>query len=157
MQARSHGAVSAAISTEPAKPSSPHGASPSSARDFPGTALAIQLLSEAAAAASPRHLRIALVDPRAEIGAGVAYATRDYPYPLNVAAGQMSLDGAQPRRFPRLPEAQGIHAAAGDYLPRQVYGDYLRARFARSARGSADDRRVRAPPRQRAGSCAAQR
>ena len=57
---------------------------------FSGTALAIHLLREAAAAASPRHLRIALIDPRPEIGAGVAYATRDYPYPLNVAAGQMS-------------------------------------------------------------------
>lgn len=103
MQAISHGAVHAAISSTPETKVSGHpwrvaivGAG------FSGTALAIHLLKEAASAASPRNLRIDLIDPRSEIGAGVAYATRDYPYPLNVAAGQMSI----------------------------VYGDYLRARFA---------------------------
>jgi uncharacterized NAD(P)/FAD-binding protein YdhS len=60
----------------------------------------------------------------------VAYATRDYPYPLNVAAGQMSVDSARPGDFLDYLKTQGIHAAAGDYLPRQVYGDYLRARLA---------------------------
>jgi uncharacterized NAD(P)/FAD-binding protein YdhS len=97
---------------------------------FSGTAAAIHLLKEATAAASPRSVRIVLIDPRPRIGAGVAYATRDYPYPLNVAAGQMSLDGAHPRDFLDYLKTQGIHAAPGDYLPRQVYGDYLRARFA---------------------------
>jgi uncharacterized NAD(P)/FAD-binding protein YdhS len=97
---------------------------------FCGTVVAIQLLRRAAAAATPGALRIVLVDPRAEIGAGVAYATRDYPYPLNVAAGQMSLDSAKPGDFLDFARGQGIHAAAGDYLPRQVYGEYLRARFA---------------------------
>lgn len=101
---------------------------------FSGTTLAIQLLRQADSA----PLRIVLVDPREEIGAGVAYATRDYPYPLNVAAGQMSLDSASPRDFLEFLELQGIHAAAGDFLPRQVYGEYLRARFdtARAAAAS---------------------
>ncbi|HTU67421.1 MAG TPA: FAD/NAD(P)-binding protein, partial [Steroidobacteraceae bacterium] len=72
----------------------------------------------------------------AELGAGVAYATRDYPYPLNVAAGQMSLDAAQPRDFLEYLRDTGIHAEAGDYLPRQVYGEYVRARF-ESARAAA--------------------
>ena len=139
MQARSHGAVSAAISTTPETNVSGHpwrvaivGAG------FSGTTLAIHLLKEAASAASPRNLRIALIDPRSEIGAGVAYATRDYPYPLNVAAGQMSVDSARPGDFLDYLKSQGIHAAAGDYLPRQVYGDYLRARFAEA--------RAAAPP-----------
>ena len=103
---------------------------------FSGTAVAIHLLSEAAAARSPTTLRIALIDPHPEIGAGVAYATRDYPYPLNVAAGQMSVDGTRPGDFLDFLRSQGIHAAAGDYLPRQVYGDYLRTRFA-AARAAA--------------------
>jgi uncharacterized NAD(P)/FAD-binding protein YdhS len=131
MQARSHGAVSAAISTVPGTRNSGRawhiaiiGAG------FSGTALAIHLLKEATLAASPRRVHITLVDPRPEIGAGVAYATRDYPYPLNVAAGQMSVDGARPGDFLEYLTTQGIHAAPGDYLPRQVYGDYLRARFA---------------------------
>lgn len=92
---------------------------------FSGTAVAIQLLRQPPA----DDTRIVLIDPRAEIGAGVVYATRDYPYPLNVAAGQMSLDSAAPRDFLEFANSQGIHAAEGDYLPRQVYGDYLRARF----------------------------
>src|SRR6476646_3371170 len=62
---------------------------------FCGTALAIQLLRRAA----DTPLRIVLIDPRATPGAGVAYAARDYPYPLNVAAGHMSLDGASPADF----------------------------------------------------------
>ncbi len=92
---------------------------------FSGTAVAIGLLRN-----PPDHAtRIILIEPRAQIGAGVVYATRDYPYPLNVAAGQMSLDPDTPRDFLEFARLQGIHAAEGDYLPRQVYGDYLRARF----------------------------
>ncbi|HUQ11021.1 MAG TPA: FAD/NAD(P)-binding protein [Steroidobacteraceae bacterium] len=92
---------------------------------FSGTALAIQLLR----VASSTPLKITLIDPREEIGAGIAYAARDYPYPLNVSAGQMSLDTSRPHDFLDHVNAQGIHAAAGDFLPRQVYGEYLRARF----------------------------
>jgi uncharacterized NAD(P)/FAD-binding protein YdhS len=139
MQARSHGAVTAAIPTTPETNDSGRvwrvaivGAG------FSGTALAIHLLKEAAASTSTCSLRISLIDPRSEIGAGVAYATRDYPYPLNVAAGQMSVDGNRPGDFLDYLKSQGIHAAAGDYLPRQVYGDYLRARFAEA--------RAAAPP-----------
>jgi len=131
MQAISHGAAKSALSTTPETSAAGHvwrvaivGAG------FCGTALAIHLLKEAASAASPRRLRILLIDPRAEIGAGVAYATRDYPYPLNVAAGQMSVDSGRPGDFLDYLKSQGIHAEPGDYLPRQVYGDYLRARFA---------------------------
>ena len=43
-----------------------------------------------------------------------------------------------PVTFSTICKSQGIHAAAGDYLPRQVYGDYLRARFAEA--------RAAAPP-----------
>src|SRR4051794_21717454 len=82
---------------------------------FCGTLVAIRLLRAAIA-----PTRVVLIDSRAEIGAGVAYATRDYPYPLNVAAGQMSLDSAAPQDFLAFVQAQGIRASAGDYLPRQV-------------------------------------
>jgi uncharacterized NAD(P)/FAD-binding protein YdhS len=99
---------------------------------FSGTALAIKLLDRAA-----QPLAITLIESRAEVGAGVAYATRDYPYPLNVAAGQMSLDAAQPHDFLEFLRAQGIDAQPGDYLPRQVFGDYLRARFDAAGRRAA--------------------
>ena len=91
-----------------------------------GTTVAIQLLRRVA----PGSVRILLIDSRDEAGAGVAYATRDYPYPLNVAAGQMSLDPTHPHDFLEFARGQGIDATAADFLPRQVYGDYLRARLA---------------------------
>lgn len=137
MQARSHGAADAAttIPPDPETRASPWHVAIVGA-GFSGTAVAIHLLKQAAALASPRPMRITLIDPRGEIGGGVAYATRDYPYPLNVAAAQMSVDGSRPTDFLDYIRAEGIHAAPGDYLPRQVYGDYLRARFA-AARAAA--------------------
>ena len=139
MQARSHGAVSAAESSSPEtqRPETDWHVAIVGA-GFSGTALAIHLLKAATAARSLPRIRITLVDPRAELGGGVAYATRDYPYPLNVAAGQMSVDSTRPGDFLDYLKSQGIHAGTGDYLPRQVYGDYLRARFA--------DARAAAPP-----------
>jgi uncharacterized NAD(P)/FAD-binding protein YdhS len=99
---------------------------------FSGTAVALRLLRQH----WTTPVGILLADPREEIGAGVAYATRDYPYPLNVAAGQMSIDSAYPRDFLDYLCDEGIHAGPGDYLPRQVFGEYLRARLA-TARASA--------------------
>jgi len=99
---------------------------------FSGTALAIHLLRQRSTA----PIDVVLVDPRTELGAGVAYATRDYPYPLNVAAGQMSLDSSRPRDFLDYLCDQGIHAEPGDYLPRQVFGEYVREQF-RQAQDSA--------------------
>jgi len=92
---------------------------------FSGISVACHLLRQPTSA----PLRIVIYEPRAEIGAGVAYAPRDYPYPLNVAAGHMSLDASNPGDFLDFARSQGVAAAAGDYLPRQLYGEYLRARF----------------------------
>jgi uncharacterized NAD(P)/FAD-binding protein YdhS len=100
---------------------------------FSGTTVAIHLLRNL------RHpARIVLIDPREETGAGVAYATRDYPYPLNVAAGQMSFDSERPQDFLEYARAVGIHAAPGDYLPRQVFGEYVRSRFAEARAANPD-------------------
>lgn len=135
MQAIHQGAVTAAETFFPERTIAVIGAG------FSGTAVAIQLLRRLGAASPRGNLRIVLIDPRPEPGAGVAYSTRDYPYPLNVAAGQMSLDAARPTDFLDFVRLQGIHATAGDYLPRQVYGDYLRARLQEAraqARGRAE-------------------
>jgi uncharacterized NAD(P)/FAD-binding protein YdhS len=53
---------------------------------FSGTVLAVNLL---------RHItdvptRIVLIEREAEVGCGVAYAARSFPYLLNVPAGRMS-------------------------------------------------------------------
>jgi hypothetical protein len=110
---------------------------------FSGISVAIQLLRQHGAGPS----RVVLVEPRAELGAGVAYATRDYPYPLNVAAGQMSLESRSPDDFLEFANAQGIDASAGDFLPRQVYGDYLRARLDAAREGIVPREGPTSPPR----------
>jgi uncharacterized NAD(P)/FAD-binding protein YdhS len=132
MQASNHGAVHAAESFDAQRTIAIVGAG------FSGTAVAIGLLRRVRSGGFNGILRIVLIDPRTEIGAGVAYSTRDYPYPLNVAAGQMSLDATSPGDFLEFVKQQGIHASAGDYLPRQVYGDYLRARFEEARAGSGE-------------------
>ena len=48
----------------------------------------------------------------------------------------MSFDAAQPHDFLDFAHQQGIHAAPSDYLPRQLYGDYLRARFSATCTAS---------------------
>ena len=135
MTGSSHGAAAAA-----AAPSSQRGARVLAivGGGFSGVCLAIHLLRQP----TSRDLRIVILEPRAELGAGVAYATRDYPYPLNVAAGQMSLDAAQPDDFLEFARSQGIHATAADYLPRQVFGEYLRARFAAQVQSAPAGRRA---------------
>jgi uncharacterized NAD(P)/FAD-binding protein YdhS len=139
MKGLSHGAASAATQTNLAASPTTHTDNPASAArviaivggGFSGISVATHLLRQPTSA----PLRIVIFEPRAELGAGVAYAARDYPYPLNVAAGQMSLDASNPGDFLDFARSQGVAAAAGDYLPRQLYGEYLRARFeaARSA------------------------
>src|SRR5262245_27189 len=88
---------------------------------FSGTCLAIHLLRFPAAV----RPQVILIEPRERAGCGLAYAPRDYPYPLNVTASQMSLDVAHPADFLEFARGQGIHASEGDYLPRHVYGEYL--------------------------------
>ncbi len=105
---------------------------------FSGTCLAIHLLRQPTRA----RLNILLIDPRETPGAGVAYAARDYPYPLNVAAGAMSLDTSVPDDFLKFARSQGIDAAPGDYLPRQFYGEYLHHRFLQASREAPSNLRV---------------
>ena len=101
---------------------------------FTGTTLATRLLREASA--EPMH--IVLIERSAELGRGVAYALHDHPYLLNVPAGQMSADSARPADFLEFVRQRGIEAGPDDFLPRSLYGDYLRARLdeARRAAGA---------------------
>ena len=99
---------------------------------FCGVSVAIHLLRQP----TGTPLSIVIYEPRAELGAGVAYAPRDYPYPLNVTAGQMSLDASNPADFLDFARSQGVAAGAADYLPRQLYGEYLRARFEKARAGA---------------------
>ena len=146
MQGKSHGAAQAATESNTAAHAalSTHSTSPARTiaivgGGFSGLCVATHLLRQAGGT----PLRVVIYEPRHELGAGIAYATRDYPYPLNVAAGQMSLDAARPRDFLEYACAQGIRATAADYLPRQLYGEYLRARFAETCGAATADTAAR--------------
>jgi uncharacterized NAD(P)/FAD-binding protein YdhS len=93
-----------------------------------GCLVAAQLLRQAR-----QPQRILLFERMSEVGRGVAYGT-DFPgHLLNVPAGRMSAFPDEPGHFlswvvarvgqPGFPATAG----AGDFLPRQLYGKYLRA------------------------------
>ena len=90
--------------------------------------MAAQLLRQAR-----RPQRILLFERMSEVGRGVAYGTDFSGHLLNVPAGRMSAFVAEPGHFLGWVEARvgqpGFPAAvaAGDYVPRRVYGNYLRA------------------------------
>jgi len=92
---------------------------------FSGTALAINLLR----LASERPLSIALISD-AGWARGIAYARRPYPYLLNVPAGRMSASSADASEFLRFARRHLPRASAHDFLPRELYGDYLESTLA---------------------------
>jgi uncharacterized NAD(P)/FAD-binding protein YdhS len=88
---------------------------------FCGTVLAVNLLRR-----PPANLtEIALIERSPAMGRGVAYAIHDCPYLLNVPAGRLSADSQEPLQFLRFAQRTLPHADAEDFLPRQLYGDYL--------------------------------
>jgi uncharacterized NAD(P)/FAD-binding protein YdhS len=91
---------------------------------FCGTAVAINLLQQR----SVEPVRVILLD-RAPAGRGVAYADRDFPYLLNVPAGRMSADVADPVEFLTFARARFAEVTAEDFLPRSLYGEYLQSRL----------------------------
>jgi uncharacterized NAD(P)/FAD-binding protein YdhS len=91
---------------------------------FCGTALAVHLLRSGDPA-----LRVTLVEP-AKLGRGVAYGTTREEHVLNVPAGSMSLDPADPQDFVAFARARVRDATALSLLPRRLYGDYVLDRLA---------------------------
>lgn len=88
---------------------------------FSGTVLAANLLRCRA-----RHrLHVVLVERCPQLG-GVAYATREFPYLLNVPAGRMSADSRDPGSFLAFARRRAPETTAEDVLPRAWYGEYLR-------------------------------
>lgn len=97
---------------------------------FCGVAAAVHLLRQPHAA----PLRIVLIERHAQVGRGVAYAARDFPYLLNVPAGQMSLFHDRPQDFTQFAQSRDCTVDASSFLPRSLYGEYLAARLAAAVR-----------------------
>ncbi|MGC4074414.1 MAG: FAD/NAD(P)-binding protein [Nibricoccus sp.] len=91
-----------------------------------GSLLAAQLLRQADA-----PLRVALIERAAVAGRGVAYGTEESAHLLNVPAGKVSALPDDPDHFFRWVEARlgrtGFPRTVtrGDFLPRQLYGEYV--------------------------------
>jgi uncharacterized NAD(P)/FAD-binding protein YdhS len=107
-----------------------------------GTLLAAELLRQ------PVPVEVTLVEPRADLGRGVAYSTAHFAHLLNVRAGRMSGNADDPGHFLRWLSREDPSAHEGTFAPRPIYGRYLaalldEARAASAAGGSLSHRRER--------------
>jgi uncharacterized NAD(P)/FAD-binding protein YdhS len=87
-----------------------------------GTLAAIHLLRSAAE--QQRPVRIILIDRHGRHGLGQAYSTTHPAHLLNAPVGQMSALDGDPDDLTRWAAAAGI--GHDGFLPRQIYGRYLR-------------------------------
>jgi uncharacterized NAD(P)/FAD-binding protein YdhS len=90
---------------------------------FSGTLVAANLLKAQHWSAT----QIVLIERAAKIARGTAYAERSHPYLLNVPAGRMSADPNSPLDFLNFAQHRLPDATAEDFLPRELYGQYLEA------------------------------
>lgn len=95
-----------------------------------GTLVAIRLLAD-----PQSRLRVAIVEPTADLARGAAYSTESADHLLNVIASRMSAFEEDPQHFVRYLVEQTTtngrpvdrHAIATSFAPRRDYGRYLRA------------------------------
>ena len=99
---------------------------------FCGSVLASQLLRRP----PPGRTEILLIERGTSIGRGVAYASHEVPYVLNVPAGRLSVDPQDPLQFLRFARQSQPDADAEDFMPRALYGDYLQDVLDRAERSA---------------------
>lgn len=90
-----------------------------------GCLVAVQLLRVAAMAGVP--LEVCLVEPRANLGCGIAYSTDRPEHLLNVPAGRMSALPDVPDHFVSWLNSTDSGADAAGFVPRSLYGEYIRS------------------------------
>ncbi|MGQ0621647.1 MAG: FAD/NAD(P)-binding protein [Panacagrimonas sp.] len=89
---------------------------------------------------APRGLSVAVLEPRAELGRGIAYSTTDDEHLLNTRAKRMSLVPGDDRHFTRWAQAHaqdlGWSGAIEDdsFAPRHWFGTYVGAHLADTAK-----------------------
>ncbi|MCW3849279.1 FAD/NAD(P)-binding protein [Sphingomonas sp. LB-2] len=98
---------------------------------FSGTLQAINLL---------RHdgPRATLIERAPEPGVGLAYGAAHPSHVLNVRASNMSALPDDPGHFVRWLEARGVANAAAAFIPRMMYGEYLRQMLDETRRAAGD-------------------
>ncbi|MGV1050406.1 MAG: FAD/NAD(P)-binding protein, partial [Solirubrobacterales bacterium] len=83
---------------------------------------AVHLLQRARGA----EIELTIVDSDGSFGPGVAYATRDPLHVLNVPAVRMGAISGHPEHFHAWLRRRGHPAGPEDFLPRSLFGTYLR-------------------------------
>ncbi|MEV8637148.1 FAD/NAD(P)-binding protein [Streptosporangium sp. NPDC051023] len=89
-----------------------------------GALATIHLLNRARARETP--LEVVLIDQHGRHALGQAYATTDPHHLLNATADKMSALHDDPGHLLRWARRSGLHVDGSDFLPRHVYGRYLR-------------------------------
>lgn len=98
--------------------------------------------------------RVVLIERSGTIGEGLAYGTKESAHLLNVPAGRMSAWPDRPTHFVEWLQRKNPATQAGDFVPRTIYGDYVRETLHHEATNSstsfdvqlADVRRVARHP-----------
>lgn len=90
-----------------------------------GTLLAVNLIKHA----GDEPLEINLVEKHGTIGRGVAYSTVEDVHLLNVPAAKMGAYPDDIEHFYRWLQENELEFAPGDFVPRKIYGSYLREVF----------------------------
>jgi uncharacterized NAD(P)/FAD-binding protein YdhS len=95
---------------------------------FSGTLLSLHLMRRC-----PPSTRIVLIERNRRFGRGTAYSTPNPSHLLNVPAGRMSAFHDKPSDFLDWLSAQpestlkGVVPAAGTFVPRELFGEYVRS------------------------------
>lgn len=75
--------------------------------------------------------RIVVIEPRAELGLGLAYSTASTQHLLNVPAGKISALPEEPNHFLHWVCANyDADATAADFIPRLIFGKYIQSLLA---------------------------
>ena len=99
---------------------------------FTGTLLALYLLRQ------PSGPAVILAEREHPVGRGLAYSTPNPSHSLNVPAGRMSAFAEDADDFLAWLRAGGGNAEAGDFIPREVFGRYVRDRLDQAVRQAPD-------------------
>lgn len=94
---------------------------------FSGTMVAAHVVRRASATGRPVH--VVLFDRHSSFGEGPAYRTAESAHLLNVPAAKMSAWPDDPESFLTWARARDASVTGGDFLPRKLFGEYVRATF----------------------------
>lgn len=100
-----------------------------------GTLLAINLLRQQ----TDEKIEINLIEKRSQIGRGVAFSTEADVHLLNVPAAKMGAFVDDVEHFHKWLQAGGHAYSANDFVPRRLFGEYLREQLDIARKNSSEN------------------